>query len=359
MSKRKRHRPTGLRVVKRPESPFYQVVGTVRGVAIRKSTGTRDLNAAEALCLQWERNVLQQSISGEENVRDTATFARAWNLYIDMRPEQNNRQLKLLLLHFKDTLLKDINDEKVLQFVRLHYPKAKAASVNRMVYTPLIALLRIAHKNKLCDAPLLTRPEIQFKMVKHAPPEWMREFLGKCDNPRLKAIVMFMTTTASRVAEACRLKWCDVDFERMEATLTMTKNGLPRVVPLANNVIAAMKAIKPEDLMGGERVFGYSDKASVKNALQRMCKKHGLAYYSSHKLGRHAFAARMLKHGHSIPEVAQAGGWSRESLTMMFRTYGHLDEKRLQNAVRTTAEQLEPENGGLHAQKSHTPVTSA
>lgn len=305
MSKRKRHRPTGLRLVKRPESPFFQIVGSVRGNPVRKSTGTDRREVAEAILASVERDLLMQ---GLPTATGDALFERAWNLYIDLNPDQKTRSVQLLYLHFRDTKLADINDEKVRGFVKLHYAKAKPASVNRLVYTPLIAILTLARKNKLCGGHTLSRPVVKKQMVEHAPPEWMKAFLEGCDNTDLRIMVKLMTSTACRVAEACRVRWQDVDPKRLEITLPMTKSGEARVLPISKGLaleLAALALSKP-DALPNYRVFKLSNRFSVNQAIERQCVRLKLRYYSSHKLGRHAFAHRMLKAGHTLGDVAQA-----------------------------------------------------
>lgn len=338
--KRKRHRVRGLRLVKREGSPHYQIVGSIRGVPVRKSTGTDRPEAAEAIRLKLENELLMRDLTGNQG---DALFSRAWNLYIAKNPEQKTRNVQLLLLHFREVKLADINDEKVIEFVSLHYPKAKPQSVNRLVYTPLIAILRLATKNKLCGGHSLTRLATRKKMVQHAPPEWMKDFLAGCTNDRLRILVRTLTTTACRVAEGCRIRWENIDLERLEITLERTKNGDPRVLAISKTLaleLAALALTRPDDLPS-YRVFGLKDRSSVNHALQRQCDRLKLPYYSTHKLGRHAFAARFLEKGHTLGELAAAAGWATGSLKMLYETYGHLEKQRMANAVREAAEGLE------------------
>lgn len=336
--KRKRTRSSGLRVLLRPDSPFYQIHGTVRGHTIRKSTGTSDRVSAERLRNQLETDLLNEALGNHKSI---ATFDRAMNLYLDQNEDRKCRATALLQHHFAGVKLADINDEKILAFVRLYYPRAKPATVSREVYTPIIAVMHVGRKNGLCDAPKLTRPVVKKKMVEHAPADWLTKFLAGCDNPRVKAIVLLMTTTACRVAEACRVTWQDVDVARGEITLLRTKNGEPRVLIVTKHIMDTIVALRQPDDRDGKRVFGYSNRWSVNQAIERQCVRLGVKYYSTHKLGRHAFATRMLKRGHTLAEVTLAGGWSRASINMMYSTYGHLEKQKLADDVRAAAGELE------------------
>jgi integrase len=150
-----------------------------------------------------------------------------------------------------------------------------------------------------------------------------------------------MTTTGCRVAEACRLTWRDVDFDRGTALLTRTKSGNPRRLVLGTNVVEALVVLQKQKVgQPGQRCFGFSTRFSVNTALKRACAKAGLKFYSSHKLGRHACAARLLARGHTLGETAKAMGWSDKSIALVHRVYGHLEQSKLDDAVRDAAEGL-------------------
>jgi len=55
---------------------------------------------------------------------------------------------------------------------------------------------------------------------------------------------------------------------------------------------------------------------------------------TSHQIGRHAFAARLLKQGKTLKQLQEVGGWSVDSMTMIARVYGHLETGATDTAVR-------------------------
>ncbi|MBY0562213.1 tyrosine-type recombinase/integrase, partial [Hyphomicrobium sp.] len=86
--------------------------------------------------------------------------------------------------------------------------------------------------------------------------------------------------------------------------------------------------------------FGYAARWSVNQAIERVCQSAKLKYYSSHKLGRHAFAARLLESGGTLKEVQEAGGWA--SIQIVADTYGHLEEQAVYQAVLGRAAAVAP-----------------
>lgn len=90
----------------------------------------------------------------------------------------------------------------------------------------------------------------------------------------------------------------------------------------------------------GATVFGYSSRRSVNQAIECVCEDARIKYYSSHKLGRHAFAARLLDGAASLKEVQDAGGWA--SIQIVGDTCGHLEEQAVYKTVLGKAAAVSP-----------------
>jgi integrase len=144
--------------------------------------------------------------------------------------------------------------------------------------------------------------------------------------------VLLITFSGARASECCNLsdEDGDVDWERRTALLRRTKNGKPRTVVLPELVYKALLPLK-----GAKGpLFGFSQRWSLNQALGRACKRAGLSRMTSHKVGRHAFAARHLKNGRTLKELQEAGGWSPKSLPMLAEIYGHLEQSHIDEMVR-------------------------
>lgn len=182
-------------------------------------------------------------------------------------------------------------------------------------------------------SPLVERPKVKRKPVDWATDDYLDLLLPHC-GPRLAAIVQFMTETAVRVGEAIRLLPDDFTKTRGWPHVGKTKSGEPRLVPLSADTYAAIIAIMPAEPF--ERVFGYRSRWSVNNALKRAAKRAKLKYLSPHKIGRHAFAARMLSQGYNLKTVKKAGGWA--SLSVVNDNYGHLEQSHAHEAMLNAAQ---------------------
>jgi integrase len=306
----------------------YQVSGTVkipgrkRGVRVRESTGTGRLRDAETYRDKLRQEVVEREIHGPGH---TLTVAGCIIIYLEKGGEK--RFIGPILEKFGTTRISELSADKISQFAIERYGHMAPASVKRFFYTPLNAAIRKGCKEHRISPISFEPPRVEKAVVIAAPAGWFPDFF-QAAHFRIAVMVLFLTTTGARVSEACRLAIEDCMFDHPKgprALLQRTKNGKPRMVPLTPVLASAMQkliqadeATKPTD-----RVFGYSSRWSVNQAIERVCRNANLKYYSSHKLGRHAFAARLLDDGKTLHHVKDAGGWS--SIQIVDEAYGHLE----------------------------------
>jgi integrase len=329
-----------LKLIKRPDSPHWQICGTLRGIRVRESTGTDSRAHAEVILAKRQQEVLDGIVYGQDRV---TILADAIVSYIESG--RSEKYLRPIVDHFGAWRICDISQTEVTRLAQKLFPNRSPATINRHLYTPLIAVLNHAKRSGMVKSiPTLTRPKERQKPTVYANDEWLVQFLAQNMPKPLRAIVLFMSFTGSRVTEACRLEWSDIDWDIGRALLRTTKNGTSRQVALAEVVLEELRGLqKPVG-----RVFGYSSRYSVNQAIERVCKRSGVPYMSSHKVGRHAFAARLLKNGHSLKVVAEAGGW--KSIQLASRTYGHLEHSQVDSAVTAADAALKSMTGKASAE---------
>ncbi len=271
--------------------------------------------------------MLEKAVNGPAT---TATFSTAVIMYLEKGGEK--RFIKPLLDRFGNLRLRDVTADKVSNLAIEKYGHLSPASVKRQLYTPLNAVMRTGCKGLGLPLIMFDAPKVERKTVQHAPEDWFPVFF-RAAHFRIAAMVLFLTTTGSRVGEACRLKVEDCHLDNLRVLLRKTKNGKPRMVPIDDTIANIIrKFISLDNLEPEDTVFGYSDRWSVNQAIERVCDKAKIKYYSSHKLGRHAFASRLLMSGRTLKEVQEAGGW--DSFAIVAEVYGHLEEKAVEALVR-------------------------
>lgn len=315
-----------LQLRKRAGSPHWQIYGTTSNQRVRISAQTDCRETADALRRKLEREAAERRAKGDSAV---ATFAECAVHYI--RTGGEARFLEPLVRRWGEWRVERITAEEIARAAHELYPGKTTAWHVRAVYTPTNAVLNRAKEAGLCSWSHVKAPAVKRKPVKYASDEHIAKLLPHC-SPRLACLVLFLTFTGARVSEALRVEWAHIDFERGVALLVVTKTGGSRQVALAPQLLEALRALALSHPSAG-RVFGFADRWGAQNALKRAHARAGLEWLSSHKLGRHAFAARHLKAGHSLPVVTAAGGWA--SASMVTSVYGHLERSHVDDAVRS------------------------
>lgn len=320
----------------------WYVRGTIRGHRYEESTGTGSKPHAEAFRVNREREILDGVYLG----RQATLFSQAAVVYMEKGGER--RYLAPLIEQWGTRRLSEITPEEVSRFARERFGDLKPATVKRHLYTPLNAVMRCAHREQMAPLVVFNPPKVKRDPVAYADDRWLATFFEHA-HFRVASIVLFMTLTGARVTEACRLTPADVDLDRAEALLRMTKSGRSRRLSLAPVLVEALRRCLTEtaaEIEGTLRVFGYAERYSVNQAIERVCAKAGLPYLSSHQVGRHTFAARLLREGASLKLVQEAGGWA--TIQMVAEVYGHLEQQAIDDTVRAagaTVPALPPPKG--------------
>jgi integrase len=126
----------------------------------------------------------------------------------------------------------------MLAAVKSVFPKgAKPSTVNRELYTPVIAILNMASKSKACAKPSFTRP----KGYTDAPPivipdrDWFRLVLPHLSADKV-ALISFLTVHGRRLGDALGRTPKDFDPEAGTLAIGKDKAGNPLLVELAPGV---------------------------------------------------------------------------------------------------------------------------
>lgn len=313
-----------LKLTSRGKKGIFQISGSLANERVRESTGTNSRPHAEATLAKRQQEILDRYTWGEQR---TATFAEAVVLYLEGGGE--DRFMGKLIDHFGTMRLSEITSMMVAKFAASAYPNSGLQGINRQVYTPIIAVFRTAAgaQPPLCAMPMFKRPKLpKRKAVTFARDEHIVKLLPSC-SIRLKAAVLTITLTAARASEACRLRDDDVDWDDHSAILRETKNGEPRRVKLPQTVVDALIPLRGTQ----GPLFGFKTRHSLNQAIERASRRAGLPYLSSHKIGRHAFSARLLRQGKSGKVVQEAGGW--KSARLFDETYKHLERSHVDEVV--------------------------
>jgi integrase len=169
--------------------------------------------------------------------------------------------------HWRDTPVNDISAGAIRAAAQKLYPDVSAATRNRQVITPTIAVINHAADLEWCSP-------IKGKKFKEGTPklkepvdlEWVTAFADQATEdgmPHLATLCVFMFGTGARVGECTESIWADIDFMENTATINQGKTDSIRVSHLPQPVIVRLANIggnrDPDD-----KVFGYAAPDSIR-----------------------------------------------------------------------------------------------
>ncbi|MCX6354254.1 MAG: site-specific integrase [Candidatus Aureabacteria bacterium] len=134
--------------------------------------------------------------------------------------------------------------------------------------------------------------------------------------------------TGMRIGEILKLKWERIDLQQGYITVTRTKSGKDRKIPLNETVTKVLKNRERD----GIYVFHADGKPyeSVKKAFYAAQRRAGIKHCRFHDL-RHHFATKLVLAGVSLPVVKELLGHSSIVTTMR---YAHPTPEAKKEAVR-------------------------
>jgi integrase len=285
--------------------------------------------ARHACCAEWNREYEDRF----RNPRKLITFARAYLNYI--ASHEKPLKAREILLELGELQCSEIDDSAMVDLADEIWPDGAApATINRHLYSPVIAILRLALKEK---APQLARPEghNEVQPVIIPPVEWYRTLTPHL-NPSQVAFVFFMAMHGRRTREFLGRKPTHVDTTTGIIDLGKTKTGVRQLElhPSALRLLDAIPGWRQRKWLFGA---GPNSANSFRRDLKAACKRAGLEWYSPHKFGRHFSVTRMLQAGWSVAHVADAHGMTPEMVT---KRYGHLTRRETTAAMHKVGGEL-------------------
>lgn len=233
--------------------------------------------------------------------------------------------LKSLLPYF-NCMLSEITPRKIEKYKIERLKSVKPRTVN-------IELLCLSNMlNKAVEWKHLVEAPKGVKLIKYEkkPPRFLTKdevtLLLSHSSPQLKPILTFMLNTGIREGERARLRWEDVQGNKLLVRSSKTKSF--RSVPLNKEAREALKEIK----RNGEYIFSNKDESPtihIKKSLKNACRKAGLKGVTPHTL-RHTFASHLIMKGVDLRTVQRLLGHSNIQTTMI---YAHLTEDHISKSV--------------------------
>lgn len=169
---------------------------------------------------------------------------------------------------------------------------------------------------------LVRRPVIRNERSRRLTGDEEQRLLDGCDAgqiPFLKTIVILAIETGMRRGEILGLKWSDISENRRVITLTMTKNGSGREVPLSQRAFQALSEWRGHGDVDQSPIFPMKA-GTLEQAWRRLLARSNVKALRFHDL-RHEGVSRLFERGLNMIEVSSISG--HKELRMLKR-YTHL-----------------------------------
>lgn len=154
--------------------------------------------------------------------------------------------------------------------------------------------------------------------------------------------VVLSLTTGARQAEIMGLRWSQIDFARQVISLSETKNGDRRALPLVGQALDLLRERGRVRTLGDDRIFPPSARAKKADCLDlrdpwtKALKEACIENFHWHDL-RHTAASYLAMSGVSLVEIAKVLG--HRTLAMVAR-YSHLSDEHIVATGQKLAERL-------------------
>jgi len=151
-------------------------------------------------------------------------------------------------------------------------------------------------------------------------------------NEFLYSVVVLALSTGARKGEIMGLRWKNIDFSRSQATLTDTKNGEIRVLPLTGLAMELVRDLSKIRRIDTDLVFPNregSKSARISPAWKRALSESGVEDFRFHDL-RHSAASYLAMNGASPSEIAAVLG---HKTLQMVKRYAHVSENHTHSVV--------------------------
>ena len=314
------------------------------GVRVQKSSGkTRKADALRFLAKSMEEERQRQE-QGYKKVLFEVLCDEYQQLHLPHLKTRTRANylghIKLLKDHFADRYIDAVRKSHIAEFVAIQKRAGLKTPTIRRYLSTLSSMFSFAERSGwLALNPLLrfdkrSLPEAQPRTRFLTSDEYRR--LLKASGQHLRPIIEAAVATGMRLEELLSLKWEQVNLERREIRLVVTKSNRPRVVPLFDRAVAVIAAAArcPQT---SSYVFTNPASGSryktIKRAFRSACKRAEIEDIRFHDM-RHTFASWAVQSGADLYRLSRILGHS--SLQMTTR-YAHLATEHLHEVVRNMA----------------------
>lgn len=330
-----------------------------------RSTGTGEKLKARQRVEDIYQEAYEEAHKPREDEVDSDTFSAAAISYMKNKGSQkspvdglipasrlkvraNKRYLYPIIERIGTKKLSEIDQAVVGNLATELYPGCTAATINRQLHTPIIAVMTFVghtHDIKRPDGHDNLPPELRVPAN-----EWYPAVL-RAANPYARAFTITVRLTGRRPDELLNRTRDHFNDELGTLTVWDGKGKQYIVLTLPEPALIAIRALpdlsdaKKGSIKKGEKLthakrsylFGTNQKSTMRKWMKDACKDAGVPYHTAYEAGRHAFVTKNLEEGKSLKWVMDAGRWKR--IKVPAERYGHLERQDVDRQARQSGEE--------------------
>ena len=295
MASFRKHRTKDGRLIYfwRAKVPIKEADGSVVWRDVERSTKSGTLAGAREAARKLEADYHDRAGRPVQEVNEY-TFANAAVAY--MKSGGERRYLAPILERIGNRPLIDIDQESAQQLADQLKPGCSPATLNRHIFTPLLAVLNYAARLKMCPPPTLVRPKGHDKSPKLEVPskEWFDAVMPLL-SLKVRAVLLLISLHGLRISEAIERAPGDLDTVKWRLTIPDTKNGEPVQLPLSEPVIHAIREMMAEEKTKNQKralkgkppiyskwLFGTGSRRNIARDIAKSCKLANVPVYGTH-----------------------------------------------------------------------------
>jgi len=275
------------------------------------------------------------------------SFEKLCRTYIGTYAKPNKKSWKRDVHSIKN-LFKFFGEFKIDQISSWHVEQYKSKRAKDNTYRGTVISKATVNRELICLKKMFSKA-IDWDLIKENPTKGVKlykeelkpfrvvtpeEFEAVCNHASdyLKPILLTAYNTGMRYSEVLSLKWSDINFNEGFITVTETKNGKYRTIPINETLKKTLLNMK--ELTDSSIVFTKGNGEPVKDirkSFNNAIKNSGVDKFVFHDL-RHSFASRLVMKGVDLITVQQLLG---HSSIVMTERYSHPSSKHKMDAVLT------------------------
>ena len=276
---------------------------------------------------------MQKGVLLPETKRQKITFAEIAEKYWNIRGSKTRGAHALIFIykkivkHFGNKLVENITPEEVQEFYNNKLEETCSSTANRY-YTLFRAIinkainLRIYKGQNPCIG--VVRQSENAPRKEYFTKEQIQALLSNAKDS-LMPVIAFALMTGMRRGEILNLLWTDLDFTANSISITESKSGKSREVPMLPALKQLLLDMGPKE---SGKVFTITA-PELRFAFRELLNKLKLSEYRFHSC-RHSFASHFVMNGGNLNDLQNILGHHSAAMT---QRYAHLSPSHIKKAI--------------------------